>query len=256
MSGAPHGVTWGLGFKWNYWPEHLRVTSPHGLGLPKREHPESKCSTRPGWKPHDLFWASLTSHMAPLPLYPVGYRSGQPRFKGAVARSHCRRAGGMGAIVAAILEKCHQPPHDQSMAVSSWDSCPGSLKEKNLEINHGPKEKIPSFNQQVLCVSWLLKFMWYSPTPTPTLIWVTWPLSLQPPDLPDVSRTCVWVPLPQGLCACLLPPLFHTLMLTHPSDLSLNITSSWKPPWAPRLGQTPRIDTHRPKYLITALILF
>lgn len=59
----------------------------------------------------------------------------------------------MGAIVAAILEKCHQPPHAQSMAVSTRDSCPGSLKEKNLEINRGPKEKIPSFNQQTtVCV--------------------------------------------------------------------------------------------------------
>lgn len=48
-------------------------------------------------------------HTASLPPHSVGYRANQPRFKGAVAGSHCRRPGGMGAVVATISEKYSQP---------------------------------------------------------------------------------------------------------------------------------------------------
>lgn len=159
MSGAWTGVTWMLAFNWGYWLDHLYVSSPCGVSLPKKEHSGSKCATRTRWKLYNFFWISLTSHIACVPLCSIGYSSVQLRFKRNMVRPHSKRAGGMGATITALLEKYSQPQDDQSMAVSSWDSYLGSLKWKCWEKNRGPRGaifgKIPSFNQHTnYYVSW------------------------------------------------------------------------------------------------------
>lgn len=123
-----------------------------GLGLPGG-NVRKEIATEPGESSPDLFSPSLT---ASLPLHSVGSGSGSPGPWGPWQGRTAEHEG--WELLSAISEKHSQPRDDQGMAVSTWDSGPGSLKRKCFKRNRGPRrgnfEKIPLFHPKTdYCVS-------------------------------------------------------------------------------------------------------